>query len=367
MLKIVNFQVNKLLLPDVTQNSVFILAVIFLLGIATLRKRTGGRQLLDRTETAHLKGLAILMVIHGHIWVHVTASRPTLFFSRDAVTMFLLLSGFGLTRSFQRRIPSFKTYVNHRLSRVLVPYWITTILILLLDYGLLEKSYSALNLLMTFAGVNFGQPLRSIDFVRWYVTFIIIWYLLFFISFKLSSTTSRAVYWLLCILVLVFINHQYRFAYQFFAFPVGSLLASKLDTIQRIYRARARILLPVVLVIIMSTLFYKATITNILKMPGIGVLTDIVSVMFCLAVIYLNAMLFGGRYESLFFTFCGAISYELFLLHGPFLIKYNPIFAIFDLKYFAGSFFIYLGLVALFAVGLSYAVQRVQRYSWLNA
>ena len=39
----------------------------------------------------------------------------------------------------------------------------------------------------------------------------------------------------------------------------------------------------------------------------------------------------GARgYESRLLVLCGTVSYEVFLIHGALLIKYNPVFPLFD-------------------------------------
>jgi len=49
------------------------------------------------------------------------------------------------------------------------------------------------------------------------------------------------------------------------------------------------------------------------------------SILFSFSLVIILAALGMKGYHSTFLCFCGTISYELFLLHGAFLIKYNPI------------------------------------------
>jgi len=167
-----NYQVVKLDVysPDLVNVSLMalFLAVILLTTVRT--KKTS--QLLCKEQTEQLKGVAIFFVVLGHLWVHVSQASASLVFSGDAVFLFLFLSGFGLTRSHQQTPYSLRSFVTKRIVRVFGPYWLATILIILLDYVILGKKYSIHSLIMTFVGINLSPELRHMDYARWFGTFI---------------------------------------------------------------------------------------------------------------------------------------------------------------------------------------------------
>jgi len=69
-----------------------------------------------------------------------------------------------------------------------------------------------------------------------------------------------------------------------------------------------------------SRIFYPFVPTIIIKAIDEGS-----SIAFCAALVIISATIGFYGYQSLLLSFLGTISYELFLLHGAFLIKYNPI------------------------------------------
>jgi peptidoglycan/LPS O-acetylase OafA/YrhL len=52
-------------------------------------------------------------------------------------------------------------------------------------------------------------------------------------------------------------------------------------------------------------------------------------------------------------SLCGGLSYELYLIHGPFLIKYNPIFCNFENNSIIIGIFLWLGI----GIGLAYTLK----------
>lgn len=55
--------------------------------------------ILDRPQAEQLRGVAIFLVVLGHLWVHASKQSPFLMLQGDAVAMFLIISVFGLTMS----------------------------------------------------------------------------------------------------------------------------------------------------------------------------------------------------------------------------------------------------------------------------
>ena len=96
LVKINNFEVDKLLVnqPDLT--NLAILIILFIIVILSLKRRrtTFG----DVAHSNQAKGIAILLIIVGHLWVHVSSQKPALVFSAEGVSLFLILSGYVLTR-----------------------------------------------------------------------------------------------------------------------------------------------------------------------------------------------------------------------------------------------------------------------------
>ena len=63
-----------------------------------------------------------------------------------------------------------------------MPYWNATFAILSLDYIILRKSLPFGSALMTLLGINFQPELCDLDHARWFVTFLLLWYILFYVG-----------------------------------------------------------------------------------------------------------------------------------------------------------------------------------------
>ena len=129
-----NYEIIKLDIKEPNQtNAMIIIALVFFCAITSKKSKTSP-SFLSPLQTDQLRGLSIILVILGHLWVHVSNQKPLLIFSGEAVAIFLLLSGFGLTRSEKKGQTNPKTFLYRRLKRIYIPYWWATFFILTADY-----------------------------------------------------------------------------------------------------------------------------------------------------------------------------------------------------------------------------------------
>lgn len=320
---------------------------------------------LSRLQTEQLKGMAILMVILGHLWVHVSKKGIALNFAGDAVAMFLLLSGYGLHLSSNKKIYNAKTYFAKRTERVMIPYWGTTITFLFLDYIILNKKYALTDLLMTFAGINVNTTTKHIDYVRWYITFILLWYCLYYFSTKILKENQQIIFLYICAGVLFVVSYyKMRFGwYQFFAFPSGCLIALKYKKVKNKFdKKEFKYLAAIISLFLLSIAIASKIMMNSLNtytfldehVPSI-ILTffkEINSIAVSVGLIILVMLLARLQFYSRFLAFCGSISYEMFLIHGAFLIKYDPII---ENRAVVLSFLMFL----IFIIVISYSYQKI--------
>jgi peptidoglycan/LPS O-acetylase OafA/YrhL len=359
-----NFEVLKLPAdrPDLSN-------LIFLLIFAAVILGTGQKRspsaLLERPQTDQLRGLAILLIILGHLWTHVFGGGSHLILSADAVALFLLVSGYGLGSSITTGLDP-RRYFARRVRRVMAPYWAVTTLILILDYMLLGRSYRALDLLLTFAGINVSPATQELDYVRWYVTFILFWYIAFYLAVRLFGGPKRP-FVLLAVSILLFPIHYYFFRfgwYQFLAFPIGCALGAHHDKVQSFYRSHERGLkkwavaagsIVVIWRIIVGTPAWEQAIYSRLPNILLALFEEGIGLLCCSALIIGMAQFGAIGYRSKFLLFFGSLSYELYLLHGAFLVKYNAFIrsgTLFDLTL---SFILFL----MFVTAMSYLLNRV--------
>ena len=216
------------------QTNIFILllaAVVFL----TVKKRASGSGL-DVTFSNELKGVAILMVIFCHVGYFLTPDHTFLYplsvAGGKGVDLFLLLSGFGLTVSALKYKPGIKEFYLKRLTKIFFPMWVVLIGFLVLDWLLLQRTYSSQVIIQSLLGFFPSADLyKDINSPLWYFTLIFFYYLLFpLIFFKrwpiLSAGAFLLVGYFLADLNLP-VNASVLGFYKlhYMAFPLGMCLA----------------------------------------------------------------------------------------------------------------------------------------------
>ncbi len=361
-----NFETEKLLIQNPTLSNAIIFFVIFCVAAVTVTRQKNN--FLDRVQTEQLKGIGILFVVTGHLWSHVSFGNAMPNFSRYAVALFLVLSGYGLSRSWQQKPLTFTEFAGRRIGRVLVPYWIATVCILILDYCLLDRQYSIVEIVSTFCGANFPYSLRHLDYARWYITLILIFYCVFFGANKFFDSL-QAVLGLFVFSLLLFVLRRtevfpFGQLFHFVAFPIGCLVACFDKRIRIVLTNNST--LPMATVLLVTLL--GAMLCGIL-LPGLnrdGTITTLLNILvgsakpllLCAFLICVFGLMGIFNICSRFFMFCGMVSYEVYLLHGPFLIKYNPIFPYFTSDYIVVGYLIFL----LFILVLSYLFKLCHEY-----
>jgi probable poly-beta-1,6-N-acetyl-D-glucosamine export protein len=363
----VNYETTKLHIdnPALLNNSIYFSLLFF--ALVTLKKKSSN--LLDFSQTEQLKGLSVLLVIIQHFWHHICNERDTIyFFGSYAVTLFLLLSGYGLMRSNMTNGINARDFFMKRVKKIFLPYWLVTIAIIAGDYFLWQKQYPLQELLLTFAGINFSTELQYFDHSRWFITLLLINYFAFFCCMKLWRSPFAIIGLLFFSFILIILRHYDLFSlgarHQLLAFPLGCALAL-MGPIKRWVNWGTRYQFATITLIVLAMFsIYFATIrlpTDIFLAKKIVIYLEsyILPYLFCLLCISSISFLASFGYASNFFGLCGYLSYELYLIHGPLLIKYNPIFGNFGDKYILIAIFLWFGM----AFGLAYTLKAGAAFS----
>lgn len=331
-----NYEINKLAIIHPDLLNLLIIALFFCVVVVTAKKEESvSRQLLSRLHTDQLRGVGIFFVVLGHLWVHVSKTKAQIVLSGDSVSLFLILSGFGLYISSRNKILPFKEFCLKRIKRVMIPYWIATSLILFLDFIILNRTLSLNNFILTTVGINTSVALRQLDYARWFVTFILLWYILFYVFFvKFNNNFSQIIFVVISIILLPLNYYLLHFGwYQFVSFPVGCLLAINLDKIKSLCQKNNVILLisvvGIIYVISYKLLLSNGLINNIItnSIPNIllSYIGDVNSMVMSVSIIFITWNIISIKgIKSNILVLLGKYSYEIFLIHGVFLIKYNP-------------------------------------------
>lgn len=352
-----NYEIAKLSFSHPFYINFSIYASLLLAAAVTLKKKNS--TFLDYSQTEQLKGLAMLFVIIGHFWYHVCGEKdPLLVFGDYAVTLFLLLSGYGLTKSNMAHGITARIFFIKRVKKILIPYWITTIIIILLDYFLLQKHYQFHELILTICGINTSDTLQNLDYVRWFITLLLLNYFAFFFCSKSFTPLHSSIILSFFAIFLIALRHYDIFPlgarHQLLAFPLGCILALAgplMCSGRRIisYQVIVIACTSVIMLLNYFSITYRLHLENVLVAKFFVYFDSYLQpFLFCILCLSLVTLVARIGYTSRFLGLCGYLSYELYLIHGPFLIKYNPILSNFN------DSFIWLGI--LLWLGIAFAL-----------
>lgn len=154
--------------------------------------------LLDRDTTDQIRGVAILLIMLGHL----SATGRFVLSPRAGawgVTIFLVLSGYGLFRSHTTN--GLDDFFRKRFSKVLVPYSIVIAALILIDVFALGMTYPPGNVILALSGFDLKA---SVDGTMWFISFLLLWYIAFYGIFRTVRTDGQRLLALLLVAVALF-------------------------------------------------------------------------------------------------------------------------------------------------------------------
>ena len=252
---------------------------------------------MSREHTGMLRGLAILLIMLVHFFNIYTSFGYTSMFAGVGVSIFLIISGYGINESYTRK--GFNHYFTDKIIKIYLPCLFVFLLFSVIKGTLTLHSF-AKGLLLIGAQAS------------WYLQFLFILYTLFFISVKLFKE-KRWIFWLLIPIAFIFIKSQ-LWAEQAMAFSLG-VLASVFDwksAVGRISKFKA-VLLCIALIFISGIAFALRH-----KLHTVYVLNNIDWMLFktSLAVfVIIITWLVSFRITTWAFNLPGKISFALYLIH----------------------------------------------------
>ena len=345
-----NHEIFKILGSNLFVDSLLIYLTLIILSRIKLTRCTDS-SFLNINITEQVRGIAILLVVVGHIGAHTLTTNVTWLNIADyGVATFFFLSGFGLAISHYNSELVLSNFLIKRFSRVLIPYIIATIIILLLDFILLNRTYTPSNIVLTLVGLNISETTRHIDYVRWYITLLFIWYFIFPFLFRHFKTVNLSIIFLFAGIILFIINYYIiPIGYAIMSFPFGIINGILYSNISH-YLNKIKSYSLIVSLITFSLIFcIDNSIFSIIQnyVPYIF-LAFAQELLWALFPINLFLFLYSfPSFTSPFLKFIGKYSYEIFLFHGVFMIKYD--FILFRAPLYL-SFWPYLLLIIIMSI-----------------
>lgn len=361
---------NQIPLADGNSLLIYILLALFVLLLFPLRKgnhrspedttREGGFSF----ETATgLRGLAVIFLILGHWSFQCIEGDSVLERAGSwAVVIFLFVSGMGLTKKYgMSRLG--KQFLLKRIERLLFPFWIMLAFFILLDFYLLNRTYSLEKMILGFLGIL--SP-KSPNAPAWFITYIIYLYaLLYIVSFlPFRPWFKSSIIILGSYLTTFLILHSRLWDYlevwvEYTAvFPLAVFIGLYHQRIFGYLKSLHDGSRPIYYLLLIALFFFYYEGRGMYRLsqiwPSAGaaeIVQTIRPLSFVLCLTMLAFLLDASQYQSRLLSGLGKYSYEIYLLHFPFMAGYD--FFLFR-KPLLLSFFAY----CLFILFLSYILQR---------
>ncbi|EES5102570.1 acyltransferase [Escherichia coli] len=305
----------------------------------------------DRDHTNELKGVAILLVMLGHVNVIPHAGAY-------GVVLFLMLSGFGLVQSYIKS--GLDSFFSKRLSKVLIPYAIITIVWISAFGHPAIPNGDFYYLVITILGIDLNS---SVDPSMWYISFIIIWYLAFFLIFSANISINVKIVFLFLFSVFLYKNSDMfppptGAGLYVAAFPLGSLIGVVYEKVKG-YRINKRISLLFVIVslvsMILSIYFYKGIDVSFFDYAATNISSAflVIGITSIFRVVKINTISLG---------FFGGLSYEMYLIEFMFLMKGYHLLSFVDSDYIKAALFVVI--VSFFAYVYKYVLSIIYKAVW---
>lgn len=272
---------------------------------------------ISKETTTIIKGLACLIIVAHHYcsWLMGKGYGNTIvnFIGVRGgvvgVAIFFFLSSWGLCESQARNHYSFESFVKRRLLKVYVPLIITNFLyyIILLLIGSISFNLPDL-LLNTF-------NLKFIDGVLWFCNTIMIFYLVFYLSFIPESKWVSVSICLICtfaysvVSTIIYPDSPF-YVYSIVAFPLGLICSLYKESLIKITRWGSWCVIILFFLLSASIIFPSYS--------KLFLMNSFILIFLVLLVAIIQRLKISGKYMVL--SYIGLYSYEIYLLHNKVLV-----------------------------------------------
>jgi peptidoglycan/LPS O-acetylase OafA/YrhL len=374
-------------ITNVAESNFIFIAIFLAIFFLSLRK-SNSSDLFGMSITQELKGLGILSVVFSHIAYMLVTNEgfmyPLSTIAGVGVDLFLFMSGYGLSVGMLKKPLPTLAFYKRRMIKIFIPFWIALILFFAADIWFLNIDYSTSTIVTSLLGwFPTARGYEDVNSPLWYITWMIMFYLLFPIFFSAKRL------WLTALLLALIANivgmwnpfdlqDNWLHRLHTFAFSLGMLLAWLLQETKEKPNRVAFLLKK-----------FRDTLSGIKYYTFIGVLLIFVGYMalhssendwpivakflgsYNYFIGQISALLMMAalivvfslkRVESKFLSIFGIYSYEIYLLHWPLMSRYDIFFGIFPA---------WLGVFAwlLSFVVFSWLLQKINKpiSVWLDA
>lgn len=257
---------------------------------------------LDKDYTTILKGIAIFIIMLGHMACFWPEGRLLTSLGGTGVAIFLITSGYGLMESYKRI--GLEKFWQKRLLRVWMPYAIVCVLLCIFKGG------TVLALL---------KNLVLITSPFWFVKYIVVYYVLLYITLKFFERYKTYIFFFIAFLSLFILKGVE--GEQAFSFLVGVLCSIYRDSLRSYFdmnkKRYARVGIPMFLLGALFLFIKQFPEVRDSSYIVMNVVQAFIKLPFASSIILMIVYFTRVKSNPMLYLM-GLISYELYLVHFPF-------------------------------------------------
>lgn len=345
------------------------LSTIIVLFILTLlmffsTKSSTKKSSFSTTGTLELRGLAVIFVLFSHI-SHMLVTNEYFLYPLTNIAgvgsdLFLFISGYWLTTGLLKKQDSILEFYKKRMIKIFSTLWAVLIILFLMDYFILDRTYSFFYILRSFLGIfTSASGTEDISSPMWYLSWLLMFYILLPIFFiKERPWLTAIILALISNIVAIFnifdVDSNWLHQLHTNAFPIGVLVSGILFNQTKLNYSflKKKGLINTVSIFILFTVFsYIATNNMPIEWPMLDMLDEfVITQSFNLIMMFTLVFIFLFKnFDIKFLSFLGAYSYEIYLIHWPLISRYDMFFEYFP-AWVAVSLWIGILIVVAFLI-----------------
>ena len=276
----------------------------------------GNNDYLGVKSTSGLKGFLALGIVFHHLSQWVTTGTEFSNFGYMGtyiVSVFFFLSGYGLYVQNERKVSYLDNFLVKRLSKILTPYIIISIIYLI---------YRSINgqVLSSSFFIDLFKKGSTVIYNGWFVDIIILMYIFFYISFRMFSDKTIAIL-VNTVLIIFYIVLAIKLGYGFWwynsslPFVLGLVWAKNKENIDRLLKKYYFIPLVSVTVLLFVSHQYSFILQkfHLVDNYSYALAANIDNVIFTF---YLILIVRKIDFSNNYLLFLGRVSFELYMIHG---------------------------------------------------
>lgn len=272
-----------------------ILILLVILVPIKRKNNVNGNLSLTRDYTNFLRAIAIILVVMHHVsnFYHCNYFTPL---GGIGVSMFLILSGYGLNESYKSK--GLSRFWRNKIVRVVLPCWIVI-------------SIANIIKISDFSIDSYIKALLCIN-VNWYVRYLFYWYLIFYVCTRFCVKFRLLIFSGIGVLMLFLPEIE---AEQSFSFLVGVIISNCQHSNNKVIDLLNKFKYLILFCGISSFLLKQNSVIRSYEGTVIynGIQMLIKLPLSIAVMIMLNA--YYHKFENKLMDYVGKISYELYLTH----------------------------------------------------